>query len=265
MEKIYAGEKWKSLVFDFEFVNETRIEISNFGRVKTFNRVFKGNILKGSTINGYNIIRLKFFKPRDARAQAAIELLQDQVAQTTKHLQELKTVLSATNPEEPKALALKGTYLEEKQVLKQHKDTLRVRVLEDLKQRTINYHSLIHRLVAEYFIPRPSPNHTVVAHIDYDKTNNRSSNLQWMTPEENYQHQRFSPNAIASKTHLEGRRKEEARSTKLTVTKVMLLKKLMNEGKPMKQLVKQFKITETQILRIKKGINWSEIPAAPSS
>ena len=45
----------------------------------------------------------------------------------------------------------------------------------------------------------------------------------------------------------------------------MLLKKLMNEGKPMKQLVKQFKITETQILRIKKGINWSEIPAAPSN
>ena len=86
MEKIYAGEKWKSLVFDFEFVNETRIEISNFGRVKTFNRVFKGNILKGSTINGYNIIRLKFFKPREARAQAAIEVLQGQVAQTTKQL-----------------------------------------------------------------------------------------------------------------------------------------------------------------------------------
>jgi hypothetical protein len=42
----------------------------------------------------------------------------------------------------------------------------------------------------------------------------------------------------------------------------MLLKKLLNEGKPMKQLVKQFKITDTQILRIKRGENWSNVPAA---
>jgi hypothetical protein len=43
----------------------------------------------------------------------------------------------------------------------------------------------------------------------------------------------------------------------------MLLKKLLNEGKPMKQLIKQFKITDTQILRIKRGENWSSVAAAP--
>jgi len=42
----------------------------------------------------------------------------------------------------------------------------------------------------------------------------------------------------------------------------MLLKKLLNQGKPMKQLVKQFKVTDTQIFRIKRGENWADIEAA---
>jgi Mor family transcriptional regulator len=84
-----------------------------------------------------------------------------------------------------------------------------------------------------------------------------------MTADENYLHQQSSPVVIASRTYTNGRRKEDASSTKLSVTKVMLLKKLLNEGKTMKQLAKQFKVTETQILRIKRGINWAEVQAAP--
>ncbi len=42
----------------------------------------------------------------------------------------------------------------------------------------------------------------------------------------------------------------------------MLLKKLLNQGKPIKQLVKQFKVTDTQIFRIKRGENWADIEAA---
>ena len=42
----------------------------------------------------------------------------------------------------------------------------------------------------------------------------------------------------------------------------MLLKKLINEGKPMKQLVRQFKVSDTQILRIHRGENWGDIEAA---
>lgn len=42
----------------------------------------------------------------------------------------------------------------------------------------------------------------------------------------------------------------------------MLLKKMINQDKPMKQLVRQFKVTGTQILRIKRGENWADIPAA---
>jgi hypothetical protein len=83
-----------------------------------------------------------------------------------------------------------------------------------------------------------------------------------MTTEENYAHQQNSPYVIKEKEDRRLRRKEYSRSTKLTVTKVMLLKKMLTQGKPMKQLVKQFKVTSTQIYRIKRGENWADIKAA---
>ena len=68
---------------------------------------------------------------------------------------------------------------------------------KNTKKRTINYHSLIHRLVANYFLPKPSPNKTIVAHVDFNKLNNSVNNLIWMTPEVNYAHQVNSPYVVA--------------------------------------------------------------------
>ena len=42
----------------------------------------------------------------------------------------------------------------------------------------------------------------------------------------------------------------------------MFLKKLLNEGKTIKSLAKQFKVSETQILNIKKEKNWGSVEAA---
>lgn len=245
MVKDFPGEQWKAITFDFEFTNDFRLEVSNFGRLRSFNKISDGNIVNGSMINGYRIIRLKLYSPRSADVQKKLDYLQQQIFKLASKLKFLKN-----NNENEKEIK------EAEQLLATMKKNLSKKFKADLKKRTINHHLLFHRLVATYFLKKPTANHTVVAHLDYDKLNNRAYNLKWMTREENYEHQKGSPYVIKEKE------KRISRGRKLTVTKVMLMKKLINHGKPMKQLVKLFKVTDTQILRIKRGENWAAIEAA---
>ena len=251
MTKDYKGEKWKTIKFDLEFTNDFRIEVSNFGRLRTFNKISDGDIVNGSMINGYRIIRLKLFRPRDEKIQNRLNYLQKQVLKLTRKIKSLKE-----NKESKK------TINETSKLLDSLKQNLSKKFQGDLKERTIHYHSLVHRLVADYFLKRPTPKQTIVAHLDYEKLNNKAGNLKWMTPEENYKHQQYSPYVVKEKQERRSIRKENSRTTKLTVPKVMLLKKMLNQGKPIKRLVKQFKITDTQIYRIKRGENWADIEAA---
>lgn len=63
------------------------------------------------------------------------------------------------------------------------KGYLRVSVWEN----GIRYRKLVHRLVAEAFIPNPNAK-TQVDHINNITNDNRVENLRWVTPKENVQH-----------------------------------------------------------------------------
>jgi len=248
----YTGEQWKPIEFDFEYSNETRFEVSNYGRVRSFHkRAPNGNILKPGITLGYEVIVLRFLKPRDKKVQEEFDALEEEVAKLTDQLTRNK-----------KAGENEAIINETTTRLNKLNQQLKKKRAEDIKLRRINWQSLAHRIVATYFLERPSKEHTIVAHLDYQKRNNSYRNLKWMTPAENYAHQQKSPNVIKDKLEKQYGNKTKSKATKLTVTRVMLLKKMLNQGKPMKQLVKLFKVTETQIFRIKRGENWKDIEAA---
>jgi hypothetical protein len=124
-----------------------------------------------------------------------------------------------------------------------------------------NKHLFISKLVAEYFIPKTSEEQVYVLHLDRKRDNDDFRNLRWATKEEMIEHSRKSPfvkqaklNLIAHNLNSNGR--------KLTVTKVMLIKKLLAKPEQttrLKMIAKQFGVSEMQIRRIKSGENWSQV------
>ncbi len=107
----------------------------------------------------------------------------------------------------------------------------------------------IHKLVAQTFVPQRNEGEKYVIHIDYDKSNNKVSNLKWVDSKGRMAHQHQNP-------------KRTLRNYKLTEGKVkMIKKKIFNPKRKtrMKMIAKQFGISEMQLYRIKSGENWGHV------
>lgn len=117
-------------------------------------------------------------------------------------------------------------------------------------KRTSRY---VHKLVAEHFLEKNDG--IYVIHLDYDKTNNHVDNLKWATKREKELHQFSNPkykNMVRKKPS----------NTKLTETKVKLIKRKINDPNRrtrMKMIAKQFGISTMQLYRIKSGENWKSV------
>ncbi|RCR66832.1 HNH endonuclease [Larkinella punicea] len=176
----YWNEKWVAI--NFEGVeNPPRYEVSNYGRLKSFQNDPKdGTLINGSIIQGYRSLNIR------------------------------------------------------------------------TGGKTINRY--FHKLIAELFLNRESPEQKYVIHLDHDKKNNHFQNLKWVTKEEMIEHNRTSPNILNREIP------RRTRNYKLTESKVKMIKKLLkNEKNRLKMIAKQFGITHTQLNRIRSGENWKHV------
>ncbi|HLN96203.1 MULTISPECIES: NUMOD4 domain-containing protein [unclassified Flavobacterium] len=117
------------------------------------------------------------------------------------------------------------------------------------------------KLVAEYFIPKDHPDQTYVLHLDYQRDNDRASNLKWATKDEMIEHAKKSPHVISARQRTIAHN-IASDGAKLTTTQVIRLKKELanpNRKTRLKMLAKQFNISEMQLYRIKRGENWGHI------
>jgi len=149
-------------------------------------------------------------------------------------------------------ILLKGAFSEGYKVF-------RFKIYRDKK--ILNSHFFIYKLVAQYFIPKTSGDQIHVIHLDFCRSNDHISNLKWVTEAERLDHIRKSPLVIQAKQN----RLEPSTAInghKLTVTRVMFIKKLLANPKQttrLKMIAKQFGVSEMQIRRIKSGENWGYI------
>lgn len=176
----FWNEKWRAIPFD-EVENPPRYEVSNYGRLRSFQVNPEGEIIKGSVIQGYKSLNIRL----------------------------------------PHA-------------------------------RTANRY--IHKLVAEFFVDKPSDEHRFVIHVDFDKLNNHHENLKWVTRDDMHEHNRQNPTL---KEKVVPRR---TKNYKLTESKVLMIKKMLkNDKNRLKMIAKQFGITHTQLNRIRSGENWKHV------
>lgn len=116
----------------------------------------------------------------------------------------------------------------------------------------------IHREIARLFCKKPSPKHQFVIHLNYNKTDNKSSNLKWATLGEVSRHQQKSPAKIAYKKIQANR----SSGLKLNTNQVSAIKKTIADPKrklTYRQLAEKYDVSEMTLYRIKSGENWARV------
>lgn len=131
--------------------------------------------------------------------------------------------------------------------------------------RTLNLHRpgnkgtlYIHRELAKLFLTKTSLQHKYVIHRNHNKLDNNIKNLRWATLEQMVSHQQGSPAKIAYKE----KQANKTEGLKLTATDVKKIKKILNSKNrsiTIRQLAKNYGVSEMTMYRIKSGENWGRI------
>jgi len=104
----------------------------------------------------------------------------------------------------------------------------------------------VHRLVAEKYVPNPN-NHPQVNHKDGDKTNNKASNLEWVSNVENRGH------AVKTGLQIHG---EKCPWAKLSRSDVEYIKQHPDCNRT--EMAKQFGVARSTIGSVLSGKSWKD-------
>ncbi|MEN2434807.1 helix-turn-helix domain-containing protein [Weeksellaceae bacterium A-14] len=244
-------EEWKEYPIKRKFVGFYRIEVSNFGRMRTFNSMHpEGEIVEGSIIEGYRCLRAKLRKKRNDRDVEAIESVQREIDHCNEKIKELKNF--KLHAEEVSALR------EERDRLVQKRKKINKKITN---KNYINLSVVFHKAVAELFLDPPkNKKEKFVIHKDFDKMNNHVSNLQWASQEDLNARLKKHPKMILREFNRQFiETGPQVRSSKLTELEVLTIKKRLKRGYTLKKLARQFGVSDMQIHRIKTGENWSHV------
>lgn len=115
---------------------------------------------------------------------------------------------------------------------------------------------LVHRLVAEAFIPNPE-NKPQINHLDGDKTNNSVENLAWCTASENVEH---LCDTLGDRVRRRGQNNPRAVLTEDDVRTIR--KRARRRGKPgedQRALAAEYGVTQSAIMGIVTRRTWKHV------
>lgn len=171
------------------------------------------------------------------------------------HVKSVERFVKTFNGEKECLRHIPETYpLKEKDI----RDYKNVSIIQyDLDMRPIKrYMRQVHRLVLETFNPVYNMENLQVNHIDGNKSNNKLSNLEWVTPKENTVH---AHKVLNHKRDQDG---ENNSMSKLTTNQVIEIIKRINGRKKERdsKIAKDYGVSRKTIENIRLNRTWKHIP-----
>lgn len=107
---------------------------------------------------------------------------------------------------------------------------------------------IVHRIVAKAFIPNPK-NYECVDHKDFDRKNNKVSNLRWCSQKMNVGYSKEAGRLKSVWGELSG-------MSKVSLSDVMDMKKLRESGLLHREIAKKFSLATCTVTQILNGNRW---------